>query len=85
MSEDDPFLDAAAVAELIGVQPESIRMYTKRAKKRRAEGKDTPADIPAPDQMFGRTPVWRRSTIQRWREARRDRPNVKDVGSSTSS
>jgi hypothetical protein len=81
VSEDDPYLDTAAVADLIGVRPDSVRMYLKRAKSRRAEGKDTPADIPAPDQMFGRTPVWRRSTIEKWRNARRDRPNVKDAGS----
>lgn len=84
MSKDDPFLDTAAVAELIGVQASSVRMYAKRAKIRRAEGKDTAADFPAPDTMFGRTPVWHRSTIEKWREARRERPNVKDSGPAPS-
>ncbi len=85
MSEDDdPFLDTAAVAQMIGVQPPSVRMYAKRARIRRAEGKDTAADFPIPDTMFGRTPVWRRSTIEKWREARRDRPNVRDPGPTPS-
>lgn len=80
MSEEDPYLDTAGVAELIGVKATSVRMYAKRSKLRRAEGKSTPGDLPAPDMMFGRTPVWKRSTIEAWREARRDRPNVKDAG-----
>lgn len=84
MPEEDPYLDTAAVADLIGVQADSVRMYLKRAKARRAEGKDTPADLPAPDTMFGRTPVWRRSTIEKWRRARLERPNVKDSGPNPS-
>ncbi|MCA4741560.1 hypothetical protein H8Z64_23990 [Mycobacterium avium subsp. hominissuis] len=42
----------------------------RRANRRRAAGKPRPGDLPEPDHFFGRTPVWRLSTITQWQAAR---------------
>ena len=47
------------VARLAGVKPSSIRRYRTRDS------------IPEPDRYVGRTPVWRRETVEQWL---RDRP-----------
>lgn len=76
---DDPLLEMNDVAALIGVEPATLRTYNSRAKKRREEGIATKADLPEPDRTWGRTPSWRRSTIERWRQSRADQPNVRDI------
>jgi len=50
----DDQLDTAAVAELAGVKPESIRQYHYHGT------------MPAADGYVGRSPWWRRRTIERW-------------------
>lgn len=47
-------LDTAGVAELAGLPPATIRTYLHRGA------------IPEPDFRAGRSPVWRRKTIEKW-------------------
>ncbi|MEU2426928.1 hypothetical protein ABZ619_38950 [Streptomyces sp. NPDC007851] len=77
--QDEPLLEMDEVAALIGVEPATMRTYNSRAKRRRAAGTATPADLPEPDRMWGKTPSWYRSTIERWRQDRANQPNVRDV------
>lgn len=71
-------LDLRAVAEAAGVQYRTMRNYHQTAERNRRlaeKHKDPsfikPGDLPAPDDVFGRSPVWKRSTINAWL---RDRP-----------
>lgn len=57
MNPDD-LLDTGDVAALVGVKPATIRQYAHRG------------DMPKPDRIIGRSPAWRRSTIQRWLDTR---------------
>ena len=52
-SPDDRLI-TAEVAELAGITTASVRRYRQRGA------------IPEPDGMLGRTPWWRRDTIERW-------------------
>lgn len=52
----DPEADywtVAEVAEYLGVKPETVRTYRSRNR----------GELPAEDKMFGRSPVWKPSTI----------------------
>lgn len=60
------FLTLEDVAGILGVTYKSARIYHQGAERRRRERKPRPADMPAPDRRFGRSPVWKRSTIERW-------------------
>lgn len=66
MPDEPDLLDIAAVADLIGVAPRTVSSYNNRARRKRAAGKGRPGDFPAHDNTFGRTPVWKRSTIEQW-------------------
>lgn len=48
------FLDTAAVAELAGVNVETVRMHLYRRT------------MPEPDYRLGASPVWKRATIEKW-------------------
>lgn len=50
---DTDFWDLADVAEHWGVSPQTIRTYRSRGR----------GELPDPDKVFGRSPVWRPSTI----------------------
>ena len=63
-------LTLADIAEEIGVSVDSIRVYHQRATKNRRLEAERPGDLPEPDETFGRSPVWRRSTIRAWIERR---------------
>jgi len=62
MASTDP-LDTSAVAELAGVTAETIRQYLLLGK------------IPEPDGYLGRSPYWRRRTIERWLAKREADPD----------
>jgi len=62
----EEYLDLAAIADLAGVSRESIKTYHKRATANRAAGNPRPGDLPAEDIRLGRTPGWRRKTIEKW-------------------
>jgi predicted DNA-binding transcriptional regulator AlpA len=55
----EDLLDTKSVAELLGLQTETIRWYKKRGI------------LPKPDAYFGRSPAWQRSTIEAWDTARK--------------
>lgn len=63
-------LTLAEIAERIGVTVDSIRVYNQRAAKNRRDGKPKPGDLPPPDRIVGRSPVWKLRTIIQW-EAKR--------------
>ncbi len=52
----DPLLTIKQIATMFEVRPDTIRSYKNRHQ------------MPAPDNVFGRTPVWHTSTIRRWRQ-----------------
>ncbi len=66
----DDYLDLAAIADLLGVQPNTAQVYHKRATRNRREGTSKDWDMPEPDAVFGRSPVWRASTVRAWIAAR---------------
>lgn len=49
------YLTSTQVAELLGVSPKTITSYKARGQ------------MPKPDRQYGRTPLWRYSTIEAWR------------------
>jgi predicted DNA-binding transcriptional regulator AlpA len=51
----DKLLTVEEVAELVGVRPQTISAYKARQQ------------MPAPDKQYGRTPLWKESTIKKWR------------------
>lgn len=53
-----PLLDSEAVATWLGVKRESVTRMKARG------------DLPEPDEVFGRSPVWRVSTIIEWQASR---------------
>jgi len=53
------YLDTDAVADLLGLKVETVRMHHYRRT------------MPAPDATFGRSPVWKRETIAAWDATRR--------------
>ena len=63
-------LDMRAIADRLGVKEKSVRHYHAMAERRRREDNPKPGDMPPPDDRFGRTPVWKASTIRRWEAAR---------------
>lgn len=56
-------LDTDAVAQMLGVKAETVRWYSKHRTARQPH-------FPKPDERFGRTPVWKQSTIEEWVAAR---------------
>lgn len=49
------YLTSQQVAELLGISAKTISAYKARGQ------------MPKPDREYGRTPLWRLSTIQKWR------------------
>lgn len=68
----DDLLGLADIPDLLGLSVASVRTYHTDANRRRREGTSLPQDMPAPDFVIGRTPAWKRSTIEAWRDARKD-------------
>lgn len=68
--ETDPYLDTVEVAKMIGVTYNTARFYLQQARANRRAGTPRPGDMPEPDRVFGRSPAWRRSTIQAWLDSR---------------
>lgn len=54
----DTYLDAAAVAKMLGVQPTTVHQYRLRGT------------IPPPDLVVARSPAWREETIRAWLASR---------------
>lgn len=49
------YLTSKQIAELLNVSPKTISAYKARGQ------------MPEPDKQYGRTPLWKLSTIQNWR------------------
>ena len=71
-------LDLRAAAEVVGVAYRTMRNYHQTAERHRrlAEKNDDPTfirpgDLPPPDETYGRSPVWKLSTIKKYMH---DRP-----------
>jgi hypothetical protein len=64
------YLDYKGVAERTGISVGTLRSYLAVARANRANGTPTDSDMPEPDDMFGRTPVWKPRTIDRWLKRR---------------
>ena len=60
-------LTMADIAADLGVLPDTVNTYNKRAKRRRLAGTARPGDLPEPDASLGRTPGWTRETYLRWK------------------
>lgn len=52
---DTVYLTSKQIAELLNVSPSTISAYKARGQ------------MPKPDREYGRTPLWKYSTIQEWR------------------
>jgi predicted DNA-binding transcriptional regulator AlpA len=60
-------LDTAAVAALVGVEPNTVRLYLKRTRRRIADGLPVrPSDFPLPDLQVARSPAWYEATVRAW-------------------
>jgi predicted DNA-binding transcriptional regulator AlpA len=55
LSNGTVYLTSKQVAELLGVSPKTISAYKARNQ------------MPKPDREYGRTPLWKHSTIEQWR------------------
>lgn len=71
------YLDLAAAAERTGIRYRTLRNYHHRAEhhRRLAELENDPSyirpgDLPKPDNIFGRSPVWMPATIDAWLASR---------------
>lgn len=54
----DELVDMRGLAAMLGIGYETVRKYRRVGR------------LPAPDYTMGRSPVWKRSTIERWRQNR---------------
>ncbi len=54
MSTSDEYLTAQEIADRFGWKLETVHRYRHNGT------------LPPPDRMFGRTPVWKPATIDRW-------------------
>ena len=75
------YIDLTTIAEMAGVGRDSIKTYHKRATANRAAGNPRPGDLPPEDIRLGRTPGWKRSTIEKWLQ---QRPRVGTVAREAS-
>jgi len=64
------YLTLQQVAERMGWTLKTARTMQHRANRNRSRDQARPGDLPPPDHRFGRTPVWRTSTIERWQAQR---------------
>lgn len=71
------YLDLSAAAERTGIRYRTLRNYHHRAERHRrlAEQENNPSyirpgDLPKPDNVFGRSPVWEPATIDAWLASR---------------
>jgi len=55
LKNSNVYLTSKQVAELLGISPKTISAYKARNQ------------MPDPDKEYGRTPLWRLSTIEKWR------------------
>lgn len=66
------FVDSARMAKAAGLGLPSFRVALTRSKSRREEGKELPTDVPEPDIVIGRSPVWSVESLENWLKAREE-------------
>ncbi|QGJ88921.1 helix-turn-helix DNA binding protein [Microbacterium phage Teamocil] len=66
--QTDPLelIGLADIADLLELSPASVRTYHTDATRRRRNGESRDQDMPAPDTVIGRTPAWKRESIDAW-------------------
>jgi len=64
------------IAARVGVGYDSVRTYHQRAARNRRESVVKCGDLPAPERLFGRSPVWTERQIARWVEERPGRGRI---------
>lgn len=65
-------LGLADIALVLDLSAASVRTYHTDANRRRRDGESLAQDMPAPDMVIGRTPVWKAETVAAWVIARED-------------
>ncbi|AWY06778.1 DNA binding protein [Microbacterium phage Quhwah] len=70
--QSDPLelIGLADIATILDLSPASVRTYHTDATRRRRDGEPRDQDMPAPDMVIGRTPAWKRETIDAWKSER---------------
>jgi hypothetical protein len=68
MTKNNPpgLMTLGQIAERLGVGQNSVRTYHARAGANRRDGVSTSGDLPAPDFIAGRSPLWKTETIEAW-------------------
>lgn len=66
----DELLGLADIADVLGLSPASVRTYHTDATRRRRQDASLPQDMPEPDLVIGRTPAWKRETVESWKRER---------------
>ena len=77
MAKTTDLIGYEGLAEMMGITIGSARAYRTRAIAHRKKAEETgdksfirPGDLPEPDEHFGQSPAWKRSTIEKWMEQR---------------
>lgn len=60
------FVDSEEMARASNMKIVSFRVALTRSRRRRAEDRSIPTDIPEPDFYVGRSPVWHRKSLDAW-------------------
>lgn len=61
------------IAELCGVERRTVNQWRHRAKQARDAGHDSPNLLPDAEQVVSERPVWQRTVIDAWWQARQAR------------
>lgn len=70
MTLDMAFVDSAQMAASSGMTLPSFRVALTRSRARRDNGVGIPTDVPEPDLVVGRSPVWSMESLDAWLIAR---------------
>ena len=68
--QNDPaeeLLGLADIADLLSLSPASVRTYHTDATRRRRQDASLPQDMPETYLVIGRTPAWKRETVDAWK------------------
>ena len=74
MTTTTDLLTIKDIADVLGVQEKSARLYHEVSQRHRRENKVREKDMPEPDMRIGRTPVWFRDTVTAWQALRGKTP-----------